>query len=77
MGPLSELNIFIINAKLSLEANESQTLRTLAEELGAEVNAVPIEEADVIVTRVGALGRLERHIALDKAVRGSSLHGLF
>ena len=68
-GPLAGLRVHIIDAKLSNEINEPATLHRLAEHLGANVNSTVIEEADVIVTRIAALKRFQRHIDLDKAVR--------
>jgi hypothetical protein len=83
-GPLAGLRVHIINAKLSNELDEPATLHKLAERLGANVNSTVIEEADVIVTRIAALKRFQRHIDLDKTVRfelhlwirGSSIQSL-
>jgi hypothetical protein len=69
LGPLAGLRVHIINAKLSHELNEPATLHQLAEHLGANVNSTVIQEVDVIVTRIAAVKRFQRHIDLDKAVR--------
>jgi hypothetical protein len=69
LGPLAGLRVHIIDAKLSDELDEPVMLRQMAEHLGANVNSSVIDEADVIVTRITALKRLQRHIDLCKAVR--------
>ena len=69
LGPLAGLRVHIIDAKLSDELDEPVMLRQMAEHLGANVNSSVIDEADVIVTRITALKRLQRHIDLRKAVR--------
>jgi len=74
-GPLAGLRVHIISAKLSNELDEPATLHRLAERLGANVNSSVIEEADVIVTRIAALKRFQRHIDLDKTVRFKLHHG--
>ena len=63
---LSSLRIFVIHAKIVAE--EVERLYRLAESLGADINS-SIDQADVIITSIAVLKRLERHIDMDHAVR--------
>ncbi|KAF9503713.1 hypothetical protein BS47DRAFT_1355938 [Hydnum rufescens UP504] len=62
----SSFRIFVIHAKIP--PDEVESLHRLAESLGADINC-SIDEADIIITTISVLKRLERHIDAGHAVR--------
>lgn len=70
MGLLSPYKISIVQSKLTPE--EVARLDALVERHGAKTST-DIDQADIIITAIGARQRLQRHLNVDEAISVSNL----